>query len=93
MSNIKVLGIDLAKDVFQLHGTDAQGKKVVSKRLSRSKLMEYMSNLSPCLVGIEACGSSHYWARVFIEQVHTVKMQAPSPGLATLAETSLFLKT
>lgn len=77
MSNIKVLGIDLAKDVFQLHGTDARGKKVLSKRLSRSKLMEYMSNLSPCLIGIEACGSGHYWARVFIEQGHTVKMMAP----------------
>lgn len=77
MSNIKVLGIDLAKDVFQLHGTDARGKKVLSKRLSRPKLMEYISNLSPCLVGIEACGSSHYWARVFIEQGHTVKMMAP----------------
>lgn len=77
MSNIKVLGIDLAKDVFQLHGTDAKGKKVLSKRLSRSKLVEYMSNLSPCLVGIEACGSSHYWARVFREQGHTVKMMAP----------------
>lgn len=77
MSNIKVLGIDLAKDVFQLHGTDARGKKVLSKRLSRNKLMAYMSNLSPCLVGIEACGSSHYWARVFREQGHTVKMMAP----------------
>lgn len=77
MSNIKVLGIDLAKNVFQLHGTDARGKKVFGTRLSRPKLIEYMSNLSPCLVGIEACGGSHYWARVFKEQGHTVKMMAP----------------
>lgn len=77
MSNIKVLGIDLAKDVFQLHGTDAKGKKVLSKRLSRAKLTKYMGTLSPCLVGLEACGSSHYWARVFREQGHTVKMMAP----------------
>ena len=77
MGNIKVLGIDLAKDVFQLHGTDAHGKKVLGKRLSRTKLIEYMSNLSPCLVGIEACGSAHYWARMFREQGHTVKMMAP----------------
>jgi transposase len=77
MSHIKVLGIDLAKDVFQLHGTDARGKKVLGKRLSRPKLIEYMSNLSSCLVGIEACGSAHYWARLFREQGHTVKMMAP----------------
>ena len=62
MSNIKVFGIDLAMDIFQLHGTDAQGKKVLSKRLGRTKLIEYMSTLNPCLVGIDACGSSHYWA-------------------------------
>lgn len=77
MSNIKVLGIDLAKDVFQLHGTNAKGQKVLSKRLSRNKLIGYMANLSPCLVGIEACGGAHYWARVFTKQGHTVKMMAP----------------
>ena len=52
MSNIKVLGIDLAKDVFQLHGTDEKGKGVLRKRLSRGKLVEYMANIPPCLVGI-----------------------------------------
>lgn len=77
MSNIKVLGIDLAKDVFQLHGADAQGRKVLSKRLTRNKLMEYTSNLKPCLIGIEACGGAHYWARVFSAQGHTVRMMAP----------------
>lgn len=77
MSNIKVLGIDLAKDVFQLHGTDARGKVVLRKRMSRSKLMGFMSNLSPCLVGIEACGGAHYWARLFISMGHRVKMMAP----------------
>jgi transposase len=77
MSNIKVLGIDLAKDVFQLHGTDSKGKKVLSKRLTRKKLIEYMANLTPCLIGIEACGGAHYWARVFTSQGHTVKMMAP----------------
>lgn len=77
MNHIKVLGIDLAKDVFQLHGTDRNGKKVLSKRLTRNKLIEYMANLTPCLVGIEACGGAHYWARVFGTQGHTVKMMAP----------------
>ena len=77
MNNIKVLGIDLAKDVFQLHGTDAQGSRILTKRLSRAKLIEYMANVTPCLVGIEACGGAHYWARVFEEQGHTVKIMSP----------------
>ena len=50
MNNIKVLGIDLAKDVFQLHGTDAKGNRVLTKRLSQVKLIEYMANVTPCLV-------------------------------------------
>src|SRR5579871_5590959 len=77
MKNIKVLGIDLAKSVFQLHGTDAKGKRVLSKRLSRQKLVEFVSKLSPCLIGIEACTGAHYWARLFEEMGHTVKMMAP----------------
>jgi len=77
MSNIKVLGIDLAKDVFQLHGTDAKGHGVLRKRLSRGKLIEYTANLTPCLIGIEACGGAHYWARVFGSQGHRVKIMAP----------------
>lgn len=77
MKDIKVLGIDLAKDVFQLHGTDAKGNRVVTKRLNRGKLIEYMANTTPCLVGIEACGGSHYWARVFEKYGHTVKIMSP----------------
>jgi transposase len=77
MKDIKVLGIDLAKDVFQLHGTDAKGNRVVTKRLNREKLIEYMANTTPCLVGIEACGGSHYWARVFEKHGHTVKIMSP----------------
>jgi transposase len=77
MKDIKVLGIDLAKNVFQLHGTDAFGKALLRKRLSRAKLIEFMSNLAPCLIGIEACGSAHYWARTFKGMGHTVKMMAP----------------
>ncbi|MGX6643303.1 IS110 family transposase [Legionella pneumophila] len=77
MKDIKVLGIDLAKDVFQLHGTDARGNRVLTKRLSRVKLIEYMANTTPCLVGIEACGGSYYWARVFEAHGHTVKIMSP----------------
>lgn len=77
MKNITVLGIDLAKNVFQLHGTDSKGKCVLKKRLSREGLIEFMAQLPSCLVGIEACGGSHYWARTFQTTGHTVKMMAP----------------
>lgn len=77
MRDIKVLGIDLAKNVFQLHGADVSGKGILRKRLSREKLIEFTSNCSPCLIGIEACGGSHYWARLFTDMGHTVKIMSP----------------
>jgi transposase len=77
MKNIKVLGIDLAKNVFQIHGTDAKGKRVLRKRLSRKKFMEFIANISPCIIGIEACGGSHYWARYCKQFGHEVRMMAP----------------
>lgn len=77
MKNIKVLGIDLAKGVFQIHGNDVKGKCVLRKRLSRPKLMEFIANLSPCTIGIEACGGSHYWARYFKQNGHEVRMMSP----------------
>jgi transposase len=77
MKDIKVLGIDLAKNVFQLHGTDKKGKCLLTKRLGRSALIEFMSNLRPCLIGIEACSGAYYWSRVFAEMGHTVKIMAP----------------
>ena len=77
MKNIKALGIDLAKNVFQLHGTDAKGKCVLRKRLSRSQLVDFVSNLQLCTIGIEACMGAHHWARVFKKMGHTVKIMAP----------------
>jgi transposase len=77
MKHIKVLGIDLAKNVFQIHGTDAKGKCVLRKRLTRTKLIEFIANLPPCIIGIEACGGSHYWARYFKQWGHEVRMMSP----------------
>jgi len=77
MSKIITIGIDLAKNVFQLHMTDKAGKKIDGKRLSRNKLIEFLANIPPCLIGIEACGGAHYWARKFKELGHEVKMMAP----------------
>jgi transposase len=77
MKNIKVVGIDLAKNIFQLHGCNSQGKCVLRKRLTREKLVEFMANSPPCLIGIEACIGAHHWARLFKKMGHTVKIMAP----------------
>ena len=74
---VKTLGIDLAKNIFQLHGTNGAGKQVLSKRLGREQFIEFMSNFTPCLVGIEACSGSHYWARTLQSLGHKVKIIAP----------------
>jgi transposase len=75
--NIKRIGIDLAKQVFQLHGVDNHEKVVLRKQLSRTKVLLYFQSLAPCLIGMEACGSSHYWARELQKLGHTVKLMAP----------------
>jgi transposase len=75
--NITVLGVDLAKNVFQLHGVDASGKVIVRKKLTRAKLIEFVMNLPSCLIGMEACASSHYWARKFQQAGHEVKLISP----------------
>ncbi len=66
--NITTMGIDLAKNTFQLHGVDEHGRVVLRKKLTRSKLLGFLANLPPCLIGMEACGGSHWWARQ-IEQL------------------------
>ena len=65
MSNTTLLGIDIAKMIFQIYGINASGKVVLKKRLRREQLMEFMNQLPSCTVAMEACGSAHYWARQF----------------------------
>jgi transposase len=74
---IKVLGIDLAKQSFQLHGIDESGQTVLRKKLTRAKLVAFIAQLPPCLIGLEACGGAHHWVRIFKQFGHTVKMMAP----------------
>ncbi len=74
---VKVLGIDLAKERFQLHGVDGNGHVVLRKRLRRRELMAWMANIPPCLIGMEACGGSHHWARKFREMGHEVRLMSP----------------
>lgn len=75
--SIATFGLDLAKQVFQLHGVDAQGKTVLRKQLSRQQLALFFANLLHCLIGIEACGSAHFWARKVESFGYTVKLMAP----------------
>lgn len=77
MRKISLLSIDLAKNVFQLHGVDANGDVVLRKAFKRTPLQEFVLRLDPCIIAMEACGSSHYWARRFREMGHEVKLIAP----------------
>jgi len=74
---ITTVGIDLAKNVLQVHGVDARGKAVLKKQLKRGQVLAFFANLPPCLIGMEACGSAHYWARQLQALGHTVKLIAP----------------
>ena len=75
---ITTLGIDLAKSVFQLHGVDRNGAVVLQKRLRRAALLTFLGNLKPCLVGMEACPTSHYWAREIAALGHDVRLIPPA---------------
>ena len=74
---ITTIGLDLAKVVFQIHGVDERGKVAARKQLKRAEMSKYFANLEPCLIGMEACGSAHYWARKLEGYGHTVKLMAP----------------
>ena len=71
------VGIDLAKNVFQVHGVNEHGKTVLRKQLKRHQVVEFFANMPPCLIGMEACGSAHHWARRLQALGHTVKLMAP----------------
>jgi transposase len=75
--NITTIGLDLAKLVFQVHGVDARGKACLRKQLKRAEMMKFFTKLPPCLIGMEACGSAHYWAHQLSTLGHTVKLMAP----------------
>ena len=75
--NITRIGLDLAKSVFQVHAVDHKGHRLFSRALKREKMMAFFQNLSPCLIGMEACASSHFWARTLVSMGHEVKLIAP----------------
>jgi transposase len=75
--DITTVGIDLAKNVFQVHGVDGRGKVVLRKQLRRGQVAEFFVKLAPCRIGMEACASSHHWGRTLERYGHTVRLMAP----------------
>src|SRR5262245_20616282 len=75
--DIRTLGIDLAKNLFRIHGVDATGKTVGQRKLRRRQLLPFIAQLPSCLVGMEACGGAHYWAREIAKLGHEVKLMSP----------------
>jgi len=74
---ITTVGLDLAKNVIQVHAVNQHGKAVLKKSLKRDQVLPFFANLTPCLIGIEACSSAHYWARKLQTLGHTVRLMAP----------------
>jgi transposase len=78
MQTVSTIGLDIAKSVFQVHGVDAAGQVVVRRQLKRRYVLAFFQKLPPCLIGIEACASSHYWSRELQALGHTVRLMPPA---------------
>ena len=74
---VTTVGLDIAKNLFQVHGADAQGRPVLKRKLARGKVLEFFANLPACLVGLEACAAAHYWARELAKLGHEVRLMPP----------------
>ena len=75
---ISTIGLDLAKNIFQVHGISVTGEVVVRKALRRAQMLSFFEKLPPCLVGIEACGTSHHWARDLTKLGREVRLMPPA---------------
>ena len=78
MSKITIIGLDLAKNVFQLHGADQSGKAVLRKKLRRDQVLPFLSTLPPCVVAMEARGGAHFWGREIYKLAHDVRLIPPA---------------
>ena len=77
MEKISTIGLDIAKNVFQVHGIDEDGTVVVRRQVKRKQLVAFFSRLQPCLVGMEACATAHHWARELVKLGHEVRLMPP----------------
>ena len=75
---VSTIGVDLAKNVFQIHGVDGDSKVVITRQLRRKQVIEFFGKIAPCLIGMEACETAHHWARELTKLGHTVRMMPPS---------------
>src|SRR6266566_761919 len=78
MQAVTTIGLDIAKSVFQIHGVDAAGNVIVRRQLKRRYVLPFFQRLPPCLIGIEACASSHHWSRELQALGHTVRLMPPA---------------
>jgi transposase len=78
LSSVTVVGLDIAKNVFQVHGVDAKGATIVARSVRRGQLLSFFASLPRCLVGMEACSSAHHWGRALSELGHEVKLIPPA---------------
>jgi hypothetical protein len=78
MQAITTIGLDIAKSVFQVHGVDTEGNVVIRRQLKRRYVLAFFQKVPPCLVGIEACASSHHWSRELQALGHTVRLMPPA---------------
>src|SRR5580693_9822258 len=78
LSSVTTVGLDLAKHAFQVHSVGASGRVVFAKAIRRNKLLEFFASLPPCLVGLEACGSGHHWARELVKLGHDARLMPPA---------------
>ena len=78
MQTVTTIGLDIAKSVFQVHGVDAAGQVVIRRQLKRRYVLAFFQKLPSCLIGIEACASSHHWSRELQAHGHTVRLMPPA---------------
>ena len=78
MQTVTTVGLDIAKSVFQVHCVDAAGQVVIRRQLKRRYVLAFFQKLPPCLIGIEACASSHHWSRELQTLAHTVRLMPPA---------------
>ena len=78
LNSVTTVGLDLAKHVFQIHAVDADGKIVFAKSLRRKDVLSFFGSLPPCVIGLEACGSAHHWARELVKLGHDARLMPPN---------------
>ena len=88
MQTVTTIGLDIAKSVFQVHGVDAAGQVLVRRQLKRRYVLAFFEKLPPCLIGIEACASSHHWSRELQALGHKVRLMPPAYVRSTVQRIS-----